>query len=527
MFSFSARRIFSVLFISLSISSFAQTSTLSNPAITIGTSIEYPKKHRKIAMMGNEKDGYIAVTRDRYGYDGYGIYKLDSDFNVTNSALYPFTDPNSLNTYLEGAAEVNGTPYVFYSERTTNPERSLYFQAIDPQTGKAGERTKIIEASTADLRHYQTGGDYAYYSQGYYLIAGVKNNSNIIVGYAEKLADNKGTPYAFNLYTPDFQKIWEQKIVIGGGDGSYKVLANTLRDDEMYIFVRHTLFPNKKTNTKGSDQLIIYHLSEDKNEQYMIDIAPLRFMQEILVTDSGEDFRISGYHSSEDVYTSAGIQTAIIRKNTMELEANKQLPFTEDLIKIYSFEKDYKGLPWLEPKQIFMRSNGGFYLIGEKYHVSRFESRTPEPSIHHIFEDVVISSVNAEGESEWNVRLPKYQYLIDNTIGTGIKGFLFEDQLYVFYLDYPGNRQTKDGEKPRRWDNVRDSDIVLAVISTSGDIEKRYLLPGKNNAGKIIPEYLFELSPGTILNRGTGEKPPSFNFFIETYDNNTLIKIKE
>ena len=137
---------------------------------------------------------------------------------------------------------------------------------------------------------------------------------------------------------------------------------------------------------------------------------------------------------------------------------------------------------------IALRSDGGVLLIAEKFYLTQQTYRDNfgaliERKIYH-YEDVILTSVNQNGEIEWHAIVDKFQQS-DNPSSLSFFNVISPSGAYIFY-EY----------KPRR----ADLNVYYNLVGIEGQVSDRIPLINSYNFGnEFYPRYCEQISNSEAL----------------------------
>ncbi|MGQ3014091.1 MAG: hypothetical protein ACT6QS_10320, partial [Flavobacteriales bacterium] len=119
-----------------------------------------------------------------------------------------------------------------------------------------------------------------------------------------------------------------------------------------------------------------------------------------------------------------------------------------------------------------------------------------------IYQDIIVSALNAAGEEEWTIKVPKNQHLTNTTYSASVSAFEYNDNLYLFYMDHIKNRGLDENSAPVQYRSFKDGALVMTRISPDGKPETNFLFDTRGEDKIIIPLNITQMAPGKLISSG-------------------------
>lgn len=510
----------------LQMSGFAQES-YSAPGVTVqfGETIKLPSKHVKFGFAGDLENGFTQVTY--LAKKEVGLFKLSPTLGLESSS----TSPVSKSKYylLEDVITLGKKSYLVSTDydKKLNSEK-LYLQEVNTRLGQIDEAPQLMlstENSKVEGIPLMTGY-FKFATYGKFNIQGFEDNPNFLVYYSKKQDRKRGEPvqrrYSYALYNKDLQMIWEKDVNIGKPDQNFSVIGQRLFGNDIYIFARNKSDGGSgKQKNKPYDEFIVFHIADGSDEavEYKQDINDSRLSEFIISLDNIGDIMIAGYYTTDKSVGYKGYFTALFDPETKEMTDLKRYDFSPELVRAFESARDKRkmdrkeekrgeerGMTNLQTRQIIKRSNGGHYLVGEQYYMyveTITDSRGNIRHIYHyIYQDIIVSALNAAGEEEWTIKVPKNQHLTNTTYSASVSAFEYNDNLYLFYMDHIKNRGLDENSAPVQYRSFKDGALVMTRISPDGKPETNFLFDTRGEDKIIIPLNITQMAPGKLISSG-------------------------
>jgi len=505
---------------------FAQES-YSAPGVTVqfGETIKLPSKHVKFGFAGDLEHGFTQVTYR--AKKEVGLFKLTPTLGLESSSISPVS--KSKYYLLEDVLTLGGKSYLLSTDydKKLNSEK-LYFQEIDTKQGEISEAPKLmIETENSKVEGIPImTGFYKFATYGKFSVQGFEDNPNFLVYYSKKQDRKRGEPVqrrlSYALFNQDLQMIWEKDVNIGKPDQNFSIIGQRLFGNDIYIFARNKSDGGSgKQKNKPFDEFIVFHIADGSDEavEYKQDINDSRLSEFIISLDNAGDIMIAGYYTTEKSVGYKGYFTAIFDPETKEMTDLKRYDFSPELVRAFESARDKRkmdrkeekrgeerGMTNLETRKIIKRSNGGRYLVGEQYYMYVTTTTDSKGNVrytyHYMFQDIIVSALDASGEEEWTIKVPKNQHLVNTTYGASVSAFEYNDNLYLFYMDHIKNKGLDENSAPVQYRSFKDGALVMTRISPDGKPETNFLFDTRGEDKIIVPLAITQMAPGRLISSG-------------------------
>jgi hypothetical protein len=469
-----------------------------------GDNIPLTKKHYPVGFIGDEKNGFIQLTEKTN--KEIGFTKISGKLDAQETKIEYL--PKSKYLRFDDILELNGRSYVvFYDFSKSTMTQKLFAREIDMKSGGyAGEEILLLEEPAT--------------RSGRYNITIPDEGEHILVtkllpreSKRDKINYDK---YDYHLFNLQLKKVWSKEVKMPYVEADMNILNRRLVGENILIFFQKKSVSEDKR--AEFDQLAVLQINGDLNEpkEHELDIKGTVFQEFIFGENKGENLLIAGYYkSSRKAFPFAGYFTGIFNTESYGLENVKTYSFSDEIIRGFESERTKRkldkaidkgkeiGIPYMEMRKIFNRKQGGWYVVGEQYHLVVTTTTDSKGNVrytyHYYFQDVIVSAIDKNGEEEWTTKVPKNQHFINNTYGAGISAFEYNDNVYVFFIDNLKNKNLKSSESPIETRSIKDATFTCIKVAENGSINRISLFDTKDEAKVILPYAMDEMSPGIIL----------------------------
>lgn len=510
-----------------------------------GSDIPLPKKHTPFSFVGNTGDGFVQIAVS--GKKQISLIKIGTD--LTEKNLITELLPQSKYSVLEYSLEIGERAFLLFSDydKNANSEK-LIIREIDLKKGTfKGEPGIVIETDDKVLfKEAYRKSMFSSISNKFHVVL-PDNGDRFMVYYTKRpdfISDKKNfEKLVYTVFDFNFNKLWSREVEMPIVENDFQIQDHAIIDDDVFIFAEtksgQTL--EKITQKPTFDQLTVLKFTEGE--------TPLQSKELVLDNNShikefalgkgnGGKMLISGYYKPEKktkIFT--GYFTAVFNPEKMKLENLKKYPLEDDLIKAFEKERTRRklekeiereneiGIPHLVMRNLLKRSDGGWYLIGEQHFTkisSTYEKNYTKYTIRYFFLDVIVSSIDASGNQQWIKKIPKnqmsiyttygkayglghgiqvpHEYYITSNYGSGISSFVYEDNLYLFYLDSEKNKGIDESQVQASIASFKGSYLAAVKFNPDGEKKSSAVYDLRDEEMKVIsPTTLKWVGDGVLL----------------------------
>jgi hypothetical protein len=405
---------------------------------------------------------------------------------------------------------LNNELYVFSSFQNQRLKKTFLFaQAVDKNTLEV--KDEIIKITEIDYSEHHK------FKNADFNIQISPDSSKVLIHYALLDRSRSILDMGLTVYTNDFKPIWHSKNF--SADNS-----NVFRFDEFVVNNSGDVFILGKSFDSRID--LLKHRRYKKVIRYWVwgDIRrmfefPLyeyrivalthggtrkqvftptindRFIRQLSLVPVKEDKVLcTGVYSNKNSFSVIGNCSFIIDvgKNHITQSIN---PFTDAFIKeglskrqLQKFEKGKEFDVYLYyPGDLIAREDGGFYMLTELVE-QRMEGNRVYIFDAFYYEDILVVSLDSNGETEWVRRIDRSMYAaMDGIRYSSFNAHLLNNDLYLVFAEYdkkPGSKRSQSSlARIDRQGNV--STEIIATAKTDGVT----LMP--RSAGNFCPESIF------------------------------------
>ncbi len=465
-------KLFSILFVLISIQLKAQTIEWGNPQ-------KLKQKNLYNQVIG-ESGGNIFLLRgkDQEFRQELIIEKYKNTLGLDVSIPLPL----SVNGSVERVLLLNDEIYVFISAKNTVKNQiDLLVQKLDLNfkiLGNPMVLCSMTEKSFLSKRNIQ-----------------IKSNANkdlIGIMFISLADDGKGI---LNLYQYDLklqQRFGKQFNLSEEEKGVYTSAFDLSNSGETFVMID---YPLKDYNGERDDPrkffLYVYYPTTDKILEYDIIGKDSFFIDELgmCLNNFNHTISVTGLYSEKAKVETKGYFLRRYNYYSSNLEFSSSCLFDEYFLNKLSSARIEKFEPDLNDfyiRKIVPRSDGGLLVIAEKFFQTRqtytyYVNNFPQTStrIVYNFDETAVYSINPDGKIQFNEVIKKHQ----SSVGDG--GY-FSSFICIPTLDNIQIIYNNDGNE--------QTDIAMYTVNYKGMSQNKIIVKNANTNAAIIPTEYKQIS---------------------------------
>jgi hypothetical protein len=253
-------------------------------------------------------------------------------------------------------------------------------------------------------------------------------------------------------------------------------------------------YPEFKNKKKSRRSFVMYSFHRENQFLKLFDIGKFSFETDEIgfsINNKKKRVDIIGFYTDIDEDKVKGYYTQNIDIPAMNLETNI---IDTSLIKMISQSQSINrnfDLNDLYIKKIIPKSDGGVFLIAEKFLVSKqsytyYVNGFPQTNTRSVFNynDVVFLNLNQNGFIEnYSIVNKEQQSVSDGGYFSSISNFVSNDAVYIIY----------------NADVSKEGDVLLSKFDVNGKVENKILVKAINSSVLIIPSDSKQVSAKSFL----------------------------
>lgn len=381
---------------------------------------------------------------------------------------------------------------------TKDKKNNLYVQKIDLKTLKLlGKLKQVAEIDYAGKGNFNRGGFRATRS---------RDQSKILILYDPPYGKNEPEQLGFVVLDRNMEVLWAMEDQLPYPDKLFSLdLQRVDNDGNVYLGGPLTEDRAESKKHKGAAYAYYHILGYYKKGKEIRDFElkpddKLITAMELTIDDQG-NLVCGGFYSEKGPSGQTGVKGSFymtVDQNSQRIIKRSFDEFTKDFILQNFTEKEEKKAekrsnkkgtePTLyryELDDVILRDDGGAVLIGEQYYMQVTTSSYMNANgqwqtttvYHYYYNDIIVVSVNPEGEIEWTHKIPKRQYSTnDGGFFSSYAKMIVGNKICFVFNDTPKNNDWKEGEKLRNFTPRSKESVVVAVTIDSDGVSKREII---------------------------------------------------
>jgi hypothetical protein len=472
------RLLFIFLLLTNVISVLGQKITLSPTSIT-DNSYDYVK------IIGQDSSGFyllqsnlsLEIERDRIGLRSrkyqLSYYGFDLKILWTKNIISPSSEIS-----IETVGFYQSKPIVISVESSKDDNSFNFIADTYDSNGNNPIKNKKIGSYTPDKKSNTT--------KPKILLSSTKKNFGVYVEEARTVDQVVHLIICNDMFTSTSQL----KCVLPYAYKDGEISSATL-DDRGFLYlllkVKEESLGNEKKRIstyrldifKGPNVPMVEHKVNDSSKQMTY--------AALTIDNKNNNIVVAGFYSDRGSFAGAGLLYATLSTTDSSGWEISTTPLkSESLIKIIGERNSggNMGLVGYPIQRVILRSDGGAVIIAEAAYLSEYSfydyfTQSFNRRIEYHYDNVVIISVNADGQADWSQILKKDQTSLDDEgLYSSIATMLSPDNLTIFY----------------NADIGRNNEVISFKLSSKGELtQKRLTMSGDNitilaKAGKQVDE---------------------------------------
>lgn len=340
----------------------------------------------------------------------------------------------------------------------------------------------------------------------------------------------------FRVLNSDLEKQWEKDIVFPFINKKSDFLDIELSNKGNVYFV----VSNRNDETKEWDKYLYAVTSEGGSvlKDNLGDLPEELTDINLQATEEG-DIIVAGYYGEQverayrkgTFYGEYSGETLRVRKVTSGLLPISLLMENKSKkVKRKTVRKSNKGKNtgldnYFVVDRIITKEDGGAIIVGEHFHhyvttttTTDANGRTTTTTTHHYeYDDILVVSISAGGELEWERIIPKRQHTTNSAITSSYTMVINEDKMYFIFNDDRENHSVENEATNNFITKRKDMVISVYELSSAGYVQKDILTDFNEIEGTFMPRYSEQIGDNEVMLYVIGRKRSKKALFV-TFD---------
>lgn len=478
--------------------------------------------------------GFVPITSMRYVFQSYNLDDMSLDKAYRQNAFGKqfkrtryfasdlLNDEPTMFTYEKkkvGKKEALGINYYTIDKGTLQPSAKNELVTIDNTTVNLGSKFRYVMGMAKNNASNTEQINFINYlrtpdKKGFYVVTITKD---------EKKKSKKSVSYnvSVNAFNKSMEPQWDktEKITF---DNAGTIFTGIDADNlgNVYFTVKDYKDKRKGESKKQARnyEYELYYISKDKDDlqEVKLDLGD-KFVTEmsVKVLDDSIGAVATGFYYDDKAelrkdYVSGNFIGVVDNQNNEMLDEN----FYEFDEKMYNQDVKRKNIATLFNKKkgasddkggtedivlrkIYIRPDGNIIVTGERYYwyvevvtSGSGSSRSTRRIYHYIHNDILVNCISPAGQTEWTVRIPKYQHQTNSWHLSSFIPVLNGNDMYFIYNDNEDNAKLTTSGVFSQADLAGKGSAVFAVkVGADGEVSKNKLASAKELDGFVCIYY--------------------------------------
>ncbi len=348
-------------------------------------------------------------------------------------------------------------------------------------------------------------------------------DSSFIMVYTNVQSKRKDPDkFGFTVFNREMEQVWSKEVVLPIRENLFKVSDYLVDNKGNAYLVGKRYFKKERDRIQGQPgyEYIVYAYRNEGSEvsEYVLNLSD-HFLSDLHLEIAPEgDLICAGFYSDINATNAKGTFYFTVDANTQEIKQRSLYEFGLDFLTLNLSDRQGKKIErraakgkgneinQFDIRDLVPRGDGGTVLVAEQYYVrvvTSFDRATGTSTIRYYYHynDIVVISINPNGDIEWATKVPKRQTSVnDRGYYSSYAMMITGGKLYFVYNDHRTNIMER---RTSRLKNFRLSDnkgiIALAAVDSNGDVSRIPLLSNRDATTICRPKLCSQISPDEML----------------------------
>lgn len=437
------------------------------------------------------------------------IEKYDKNFKLVYAKELTSTDKNTyvVNSGYTGSKILNLLRIYNSSAKTNDYKLSV----IDDTPNAKPSIWDIAQIDLSDKKSYSSTS--VYYSPDY------KTRVYVIEKSSNSLKNASDKEFIVSVANEKGEKLWQKSITNKGVSNYFSEITELAVNNSGEVVLVEKRF--NEDNTKRTDLVKVdgefisgyeynLYIFTNKGNDYKkvnIDLGAKRIQSlNTEVNPDNGNFQFAGMYSNGKKSVIQGVlfgeidtQGKVVKSTSKDFSNEFIDQFKKGAVDKEKGDDDEGLSSSFKLRRFLSREDGGAYIVFEYYKMVVTTITTANGTstkITYYYNDVIVTSVNKEGNIDWNYRIPKYQRG-PSYIFSSIVPFVSGNTLGIIYNENPKNLDLNFDDKFKTV-NFKESIAIVRTLTPDGKLKSSELFKNKDFETLLQPSMCRQTSPTTI-----------------------------
>lgn len=497
-----------------------------------GREFSAPRSSTVSDIIGFDQTGFYVLKKTfRGGLLGRqvpNIERFDNNLNMVKSIELDLTEAGE-KTNLQYLLHLNGRLLMFSSFPNQQTKRNVLFvQQVNKQSLMLDQKKLKLTEINYEGNSKRNSGSFSFRISN--------DSSKVLIFYS--LPYDYGDPEKFGFMALDNQMnvLWQKDVTLPYRDELFDVESIKV-DNDGHAYLLGLLYKDKRRTKRWGEpnyqyKIFSYTDRGSITKEYSANL-PNKFLTDMQIgVRANGDIVCAGFYSASGTMSMRGTFFLLIDAKTHEIKARSFKEFDIGFITQNMTEREAEKAKRREEKgqevemfeydldKLIVRSDGGAMLIGEQYFVrtrtfTQYTAGRPttQTITYYYYNDIILVNINARGEIDWAVKVPKRQMSVDDGgFYSSYAMAINKDKIHFVYNDNPENIDyTGVGRVSST--GGRNQVVMVASVNSKGEMTRQPL--GAGNAEVIIrPKVCEQISYSEMILFGQRKKTQQFGKIV-------------
>ncbi len=336
------------------------------------------------------------------------------------------------------------------------------------------------------------------------------DSSKFLLYYSLNTQASQAAAYSLSVYNSSLESLSKKELELPYSNELLNI-DKMLIDNNGAAYILSGVLP-EKTSTRVPDlqtqnkRYLLFAYNFKKNnlkDKWVVGVS--------FGLSPGGSLAIGGFYSNDMYFSIAGTFFFSIDIEKGSVLAKGMKAFDKDFLKEFGNTRADAGGRELYDyyfDHFILLEDGSAKFIAEQYYVEQRITMDPGTgrqtvSYAYNYNDLIIVSVNPQGQIEWSSRVPKRQVTLNDGGPYSSYALCYNDEfLDLVFNDNPRNYELAPGEKlidPASFGSLKRSVVTWVRIGADGNQVRSPLFSPKESETILKPKASFQTKPSTLV----------------------------
>ncbi len=349
----------------------------------------------------------------------------------------------------------------------------------------------------------------------------VSADKNYVVDYSSRFDKDKSAKenITMRVYDANMDLAWEKEFEIPYNSDLFRIDRVIVDENGNTHLLGKEFFEKVKSFKKGKSNFK-YHVLSFLNKGTEIKDNSLE-IDNFVITDAAigitsDGFLVaSGFYGTKSMNSIDGSFSIKMDIKSHKVLFSNRKEFGKEFIQMgmsdreikRSNKKEDKGedleLPNFDLDRFVLMPDGGWLLMAEQFYITTQTITTSGPNgsmstrtiTYYHYDDIILVKMNANGEIEWNTKIPKNQSSSGAISPLSYSWFYCKGKIYILYNSAPFRKE---------------NEVMAAMVDSKGEVVKEKLINSEKDELTFHPAYSARITDCSMLMYSSKRKTYQF-----------------